>query len=86
LDDRRLFVASLLFSYIFVKGYENKGLMEGVRYGLVIALAFGVSSSLIQYVVMQWPGSVIVTWIAGYLIEMAIAGVILAALYKPASA
>jgi hypothetical protein len=77
---------AFLFSYIFIKGYENKGLMEGLRYGLVIAFAFGVSSSLIQYVVQPWPGSLIVSWITGYLVEMAAAGVILAAIYKPANA
>jgi hypothetical protein len=75
-----------LFSYIFIKGYENKGIMEGVRYGLVIALAFGVSSSLIQYVVQPWPGNLILAWIVGYLVEMIIAGVILAAIYKPKTA
>jgi hypothetical protein len=27
---------SLLFTYIFIKGYEGKGILEGIRYGIII--------------------------------------------------
>ena len=33
---------SLLFTYIFTKGYEGKGPMEGIRYGLLVGLLISV--------------------------------------------
>ena len=71
------------FSFIYTKGYEGKGLVEGLRYGLYVGFAFSVSSSLIFYAVFPFPASWIIGWIIGDLVIMIIAGLILAAIYKP---
>ncbi|MFQ5606882.1 MAG: hypothetical protein ACE5GA_02965, partial [Candidatus Zixiibacteriota bacterium] len=37
------------FCYIFTIGYKGKGIIEGVRYGLYVGIAFSVSTNLINY-------------------------------------
>ncbi len=70
------------FCYIFAKGYENKGMMEGLRFGLLIGATFGVSTALVEYSVFPIPGSWITGWVAGYLIQWIVAGLIVAGVYK----
>ena len=74
------------FCFIFVKGYERKGIAEGFRYGLYIALAFAWPTALVDYAVFPYPGSWIIGWMTGYPIMMIIAGMIFAAIYKPKTA
>ncbi|MBI4005365.1 MAG: hypothetical protein HY356_01745 [Gammaproteobacteria bacterium] len=75
---------TIMFCYIFLKGYENKGLMEGVRYGILIGLLF-IGPDLVFYAVQPLPAGLVVYWCIGGLIEMIIAGVILASIYRPAA-
>lgn len=75
------FLFPFIFAYIFTKGYEKKGIAEGIRFGVVIGLLF-VPSNLIYYAVQPLPGSLVLAWCFGGIIEMAIAGAILAAVYK----
>jgi len=77
-------VFSFLFVYIFTKGYEGKGLMEGVRYGLLIGLLMNLTASLYQYVVYPLPFSLVVQWFIFGMIQFIIIGIVAAALYKPA--
>jgi len=73
---------AFIFSYIFLKGYENKGTMEGVRYGLLIATLY-VPTNIILYSVIPYPAHLVVAWVIGGYIEMSIAGAVLATIYKP---
>lgn len=75
------FIFSTMFCYIFVKGYENKGLMEGVRYGFLIGVLLS-SLSLMAYAVQPFPSKMIVYWIIGGIVECSIAGLIMAAFYQ----
>ena len=79
-----LVLGLLLMSYIlclvFERGYENRGLAEGVRFGLLIGLLMS-GPSLIFYAVMQFPGDLVVKWFAGGLLEMILAGMVLATVY-----
>ena len=72
---------AFVFSYIFIKGYENKGLMEGVRFGLWIGL-LTLSGMLISYAVSPYPADMVCAWVMGAFIELVIAGGIAALLYK----
>ena len=74
-------IFSFVFSFIFLKGYENKGIMEGVRYGALIGL-LAIPSNLVYYAVMPLPVQLVVLWCVGGLVEMILAGAILAAVYK----
>ena len=72
------------FSYIFVKGYEGRGVGEGVRFGLYAGIAFGVSTNLINFTVFPLPGSWVAAWCVGETIILMLAGAVLSAVYKPA--
>ncbi len=80
----QLFLA-VMFCFIFTKGYENKGLAEGLRYGVLIGLLVFIGRNLIMYAVQPLPAKLVIMWIVGGIIEMAIAGLILAAIYRPAN-
>jgi hypothetical protein len=73
---------SFMFVFIFTKGYEGRGVMEGVRYGLLIGLLLYVSGMLGQYVMYPIPLGMALIW-AGYgIVEMVIAGAAAAAIYR----
>jgi hypothetical protein len=76
-------VLSFGFCYVFTKGFENKGIGEGARFGFWVGITFSVSTSLINYAIFPWPTSWIVGWIIGEPIILMIAGVIFAAIYRP---
>jgi len=80
-----IFLALLIFpfvlSFIFVKGYEGKGLPEGVRFGLVMGLLF-VPTHLIWYAVQPLQETLVAFWIIGGFVEMILLGIINAAIYK----
>jgi hypothetical protein len=71
------------FCFIFLQGYQGKGIIEGVRYGLYVGLAFSVSAQLINYAVFPYPGKWVLVWVIAYPIILMIAGAIFAAVYKP---
>jgi hypothetical protein len=75
-------VFSLLFVYIFSKGYEGKGLMEGIKYGLIIGLVVYFVGSFNQFVVYPIPYGLTWQWVIYGLIELMIAGAVAALIYK----
>ncbi len=72
---------SFVFTYIFIKGYEKKGIGEGVRYGLVMGILF-TGSMLVCYAVTPYPSQMVLSWIAATFVELILAGVILARIYQ----
>jgi hypothetical protein len=70
------------FCYIFTRGYESKGLMEGVRYGLWVALLCAIPQSLDSFVIYPIPLSLSVKWAVSGAAYFVILGVIVAAIYK----
>ena len=79
-------IFSLLFAYIFTKGYEGKGLMEGVRYGLWIGLMIAIPRAYNSYATIAIPYALAFQWWVYGTIQMIICGVIAAAIYKPCEA
>ncbi|MCL6097243.1 MAG: hypothetical protein M1391_01545 [Bacteroidetes bacterium] len=79
-------VYSFFFVFIFVKGYENKGIMEGVRYGIYIGIFIQFMAAVAQHVVYPLPASLAVQWFIYGLIESVIFGVAAAMIYKPKAA
>lgn len=84
------FITSLvwvvLFCYIFTRGYEGKGVMEGVRYGAVIGVLMGFPFSYESYMIYPIPLSLAHAWFAVTVILCVICGIVLALVYKPAEA
>lgn len=72
------------FCYLFTRGYENKGIGEGIRFGFYIGFFFMVSSSMIEYAVYPLSGWIMLAYFIGYPIINMIMGAVFAAIYKPA--
>ena len=73
-----------MFVFVFTKGYEGKGIGEGVRFGLIIGLLMVVVQMLDQYVIYPVPFGLVLQWIVFGLIQYIILGIVAALLYKPA--
>ena len=71
------------FTYIFIKGYENKGLLEGLKYGVYIGLFIPFVFAFQSYVVYPLPYSLIFQWFLYGVIQCVIYGMVVAAIYKP---
>jgi hypothetical protein len=74
---------SFLFTYIFIKGREGKGIAEGVRFGIIIWLFVSVPMDLSLWVIFPIPHKLVLDWILFSLFEMLVAGILAAAIYKP---
>ncbi len=76
-------ILAFLFTYIFVKGYENKGILEGIRYGIIIGLFANIPYGFYEYAMYPLPFSLCLQWFIYGMIEFVICGIIAAAVYKP---
>ena len=77
---------SFFFCYVFARGYEGKGLVEGVRYGAIIGLFFAMSQSYNSYVIFPIPYSLALRWFLSGLAGCVVLGIVVAAVYRPARA
>lgn len=75
-------VFSFFFTFIFVKGYEGKGVAEGIRYGLYITCFWVFVNSFNSFVIYPLPYSLAWIWIFIGLIQMVVMGIIVALVYK----
>lgn len=73
----------LIFCYVFTKGHEGKGVMEGVRYGTLMGLFLAFPTSVDAYVIYPLTTEVVVVWFISGVLSLTIAGAIFAAIYKP---
>lgn len=74
------------FCYIFIIGYKGNGILEGLRYGLYVGIAFSISSNLINYAVFPYPGKWVLAWSIGYPIIFILAGILVEAVYRQRTA
>lgn len=83
-----MWVADLVWSFffvlIFIKGFQNKGIFEGIRYGIYIGLFWSFVHAYGQYSVFQLPYSLIFQWFIFGFIQSIVLGIVAAQLYKPA--
>jgi hypothetical protein len=75
-------VGAFFFSFIFSKGYEGKGIMEGVRYGLYIGIWMSIGMAYGMYAMIAIPYSLALQWFIYGIIEYVIYGVLLALVFK----
>jgi hypothetical protein len=59
-------------------------LPEGAIYGLLVAVIF-IGTNLIMYAVTPYPMNMVVSWSVGVIIELVLAGIIVAFIYKSKS-
>jgi hypothetical protein len=74
---------AFFFTFIFVKGYENKGLIEGVKYGIYMGIFVSLVFSYQSYVVYPLPYSLVFQWFLFGLIQCILLGIVAALIYKP---
>jgi len=78
-----LLIGSFFFAFIFSKGYENRGIMEGVRYGLYIGIWMSVGMAYGTYTMIDIPYSLTLEWFICGVIEYIIGGIVLALVFRP---
>lgn len=78
-------VVALVFTYIFIKGREGKGIPEGIRFGVIIWLFVNVPWGASMWVLLPISWTIILKGLIYGLLEMIIAGILVAAIYKPAA-
>ncbi len=77
------FLPTFILGYIFIKGYEGRGLQEGLRFGFWIALLLEVPRFCFMTMYYNFPMEFDgVSLIAG-LVKWILVGIIFAAIYKP---
>jgi hypothetical protein len=77
---------AFLFTYIFIKGYEGKGIMEGVRFGLLMGLFLSIPVAYGTYMIMPIPYYLALEWFLYGTGQSILFGVIAAAVYRPVAA
>jgi len=77
-------VFAFVFALIFASCCGGGGVGAGVGLGIMVAF-LGIGAHLITYAVQPFPGNLIAYWSIGGIVEMAIVGVIVGAIYKPSA-
>ncbi len=80
-----LVAGQLVFAFMFTLIFASGGVGGGVKLGIMVAF-LGIGTHLIAYAVQPFPGNLMVYWSMGALVEMAIVGAIVGAIYKPGAA
>ncbi len=78
-------LVAFMFTYIFIKGREGKGIQEGVRFGIIVWLFTTVPFSLNLWILFPLPFVLAVKWILYGLFTDLIGGILAAVIYKPAA-
>lgn len=73
------YVLALIYGFclawIFSKGYEKKGLMEGVRFGLAVGIMMGAGMGYGTYMMFNIPYSMAIQWFFYCAIQFVLVGV-----------
>ncbi|HPS58542.1 MAG TPA: hypothetical protein PK514_10600 [Spirochaetota bacterium] len=77
------FIFSFLMMYIFIKGFENRGIMEGVRFGILFGTVTAGMGALYQYILFPVPFSLVIQWFGYQLVKFILAGIAAGYIYKP---
>lgn len=79
-------IASFVLYYIYHRGYEGRGgrLAEGLRFGLVMGLFTAVPMAAWSYATIPMTGTIAIGWFAIGMVDMLVAGAIIALIHRPA--
>ena len=75
------FIFTLGFVGLFAKAFKRGGIAEGVIFGLLLSILFFGNLS-IWHAVLPSTGGLIINWIIGTTIELILAGIIVAFIFK----
>ena len=74
-------ITSFFFVLIFSKGYEGKGIAEGLRYGFYMGMISAVGMAYGSYAMYSIPYSLAMSWFIYGLVEHLAAGAVTALVY-----
>lgn len=77
------FFFAIFFTYFYVQIQKNRGIKEGVRYGLLMSLFIGFGVLLTQYFVYPLPLKLVLIWIGFGLAQGITCGAFASIIYKP---
>jgi len=81
------FFFSAMFAYIYTRGKESKSWIEqGIRYGILVAFLTVIPTALGEYVVYIVPYRLVIKWMIAGGIQLVLAGLLVAAIYKDGTA
>jgi hypothetical protein len=72
---------SVLFTLIFIKGCEGRGLAEGVRFGLLIGLFTAIPMAYGTYAMLPIPYSLALQWFVYGMVQCLLLGVVAALIW-----
>ena len=75
-------IQAFFFAFIFSKGYEGKGIIEGVRYGLYMGLLMATPMAYASYAMYPMPYSLALQWFIYGMIQYIILGILIALVYE----
>jgi hypothetical protein len=73
------FITAFFFTLIYVKGYEGKGIPEGVRFGLFVGVMMSMPMAYDTYAAMPIPYAVALQWFCYGVSQYIILGILVAA-------
>lgn len=77
-------VGMLAFAYAYAKGYEGgKGVQEGLRFGVLVGVMLIAFVGVWDYMAYPLSRTFLFAQVVGYIVEFAICGVVVGAIYKP---
>ena len=80
-----LLIGFFAFAYAYARGYEGgNGVMEGLRFGLLVAVIVTGFGMIWHYVLYPITGSLAAAMIIDSILGLALYGAIVGAIYKPA--
>lgn len=77
-------VITIFFCYIYIKGRETGGWMEGLKYGVIFGLMMS-GMSLVVFATLPIDMSALITEIVVTIVIYAVGGITTALVYKPTS-
>ena len=79
-------VFAFMFCFIFIKGYEGKGILEGLRFGFYIGILVCLPNLIDYSAFFTWPAKLAMGAPIGEFIITVILGVVVSLVYKPKAA
>lgn len=79
-------VGSFFFTFIFSKGYEGKGIGEGIRYGLYIGIWLSMGMAYGTYAMVAVPYGLTLEWFLLGVVSYVIMGIVASLVYGKSAA
>ena len=81
-----MYLASLLFSFVFAwlfsRGYKGHGIKEGLVFGFIMGIGINIMASIGQYTMYPLPGIMCIKWFFFGTAEYIIAGIVASLTYR----